>query len=246
MNKKSPAISVTRFGNDELKSNHSFRNTLIMLIAVIVSCVSIVYIMMFFEQSLLRQLYMTKLQPDNNTWVSSLASYWGGILGGLISGMIALGGTFLVIRYYRNADLTNRRLSNQPFLKIDCIQSLLNASVDTDDQNIVIGSNPYLAINCSIKNIGKSFAQTITVNSGTTIGGKKYIKTFEVGMAIKDFGISVPHCEGNYEIFLTFFDSYMNEYAQSFEIDIYKNNDADGFLVEITSNYPQLISTKMR
>lgn len=40
----------------------------------------------------------------DSTWIGSLASYWGGIIGGMISGTLAFIGVFYTIRYYKESD----------------------------------------------------------------------------------------------------------------------------------------------
>lgn len=41
---------------------------------------------------------------QEETRAASVASYWGGIIGGAVSGMLAFLGVFYAIRYYKESD----------------------------------------------------------------------------------------------------------------------------------------------
>ena len=54
----------------------------------------------------------------DSTWIGSLASYWGGIIGGMISGTLAFIGVFYTIRYYKESDEQKEKAAIQPFLNV--------------------------------------------------------------------------------------------------------------------------------
>ena len=66
-------------------------------------------------------MYIAKLAINDtidSTWIGSLASYWGGILGGMISGTLAFIGVFYTIRYYKESDEQKEKAAIQPFLNV--------------------------------------------------------------------------------------------------------------------------------
>ncbi len=51
-------------------------------------------------------------------WISSLASYWGGVIGEVISGVLALLGVFYAIKYYKESDEQKEKSLIQSFLLV--------------------------------------------------------------------------------------------------------------------------------
>ena len=100
---KSFEINMKRFGKNQSKKKKSkWKNVIIpsvLLIIIFVGCA--------YKVENLIQSSVVKLSVDNDvnaTWIGSLASFWGGILGGIFSGIIAVFGVFYTIRFTREAD----------------------------------------------------------------------------------------------------------------------------------------------
>ena len=113
-------ISINRFGRDQLQ-----RKKKKWLIPVIIGLVLIAtFIFLAIKGEDLIRSNIVKLSVDNDanaTWIGSLASYWGGILGGIFSGAIAIFGVFYTIQFTREADRNKERQSIQPFLNIKIV-----------------------------------------------------------------------------------------------------------------------------
>ena len=100
---------IKRFGllhnpkKDKKKRNKIMRQIIIFL------CVFIILAALLaigFE--MLMRNYITHLTVTdalNSTWIGSLASYWGGIIGGIFSGAVAFLGVFYTIKYYKKREL---------------------------------------------------------------------------------------------------------------------------------------------
>lgn len=90
---KNSTIRITRFGQNQIKKKNKKWIKAIVLIATI--AVLIFAVSLKIEDII--RCSIEKLSVDNDanaTWISSLASYWGGILGGIFSGIIAIFGVF--------------------------------------------------------------------------------------------------------------------------------------------------------
>ena len=61
---------------------------------------------------------------QEETWAASVASYWGGIIGGAFSGILAFLGVFYTIRYYKDSDEQKERAAVQPFLMVELSSDL--------------------------------------------------------------------------------------------------------------------------
>ena len=187
-----------------------------------------------------------------STWTSSLPSYWGGIIGGMISGLIALIGTFLIIRYYKKSDTNNKIAENCPFIKIEkqaCSTSI--PSGQTQLFSLGKGKNR-LYIQFSLNNIGKGYAQTLAYYDGTNIGGKKFSYTLEAGKLFdRKFLVEILYnnddtIECSYAIM--FLDCFGNEYLQEYRFteNTYEIKEQNVKMVEIESFYPKLTSQRLK
>lgn len=248
--KQRQSMHITRFGKDMTpKSNAilkvgSFLVIILTLFAVIVASIKI-------EEVILRPVYSTQFGEESvGSWISSLGSYWGAIIGGILSGAISLLGIVLTIRYYRNSDIEKNRLAIQPFLKMN----FQSTSKDDSPQGVLFSkaetNQEKLRVRCSIKNIGRGFAQVITFNDGTNIGGIAYEKTIEAAEEIGDFIFIVPYYNFEFSLYLTFFDEYMNEYIQTFDIRVEPEKTIDEYgnkmhCLDVTSNYPQVLKSRL-
>ena len=89
---------------------------------------------------------VAELSVDNDAnaaWIGSLASYWGGILGGIFSGIIAVIGVFYTIQFTREADRRKERQGIQPFLNVKIVSKPSGGSIKqfkiADDPKYVDG-----------------------------------------------------------------------------------------------------------
>lgn len=232
-------IEMTRFGRNEIKKPNLKRKTLIVFLTVLIP-ILVIILSNWFEHIFLQKWYLEGAESIEQTWLSSLASYWGGIIGGLVSGAISLVGIIITINYYRKNDIKNRSLDHQPFLKIN-IETKDNFSstrlFDLGEQN-----KGKVNVNCIIKNIGRGFAQTLTYNYGATIGGCSYNKTICIGDTVKGFSFGIPNEDGEYNFRIAFFDEFMNEYIQEYVITAKANTSSNLPDTELISYYPQVIA----
>lgn len=156
--------------------------------------------------------------PINSTWIGSLASYWGGIIGGLISGVLAFFGVFYTIKYYKESDAQKEKAAIQPFLLVTLctdkdarIGFTLGAkeTEETATKEIVV----------TIKNIGNGFANTLVIHTGFNFGGQAYHKVISVGESEFVFFRVDPDVLANGVPFaIQYIDSMRNEYIQEYEI----------------------------
>ena len=241
--KQKKGISITRFGRDELAKKKKPIGIFGYFLIGLPIVVFIVFAALFIEQSILRSAYVCQFAEQQSTWVASLPSYWGGIIGGLVGGSISFLGIAITIKYYRNADIENRRLNIQPFL---VIQSETTKSFTGSKKPLFSFENASeVFVKCMITNIGRGFALIITYNDGSIAGGYSYRHTLQKDCAIKDFVFCVPNKDCEHTFYIQFMDEYMNEYIQSFNIIVKKNNN-DLPKVTINPDFPQVIENAMK
>ena len=243
-------IRITRFGKD-MAPTSNIRSKIFLLFVVALALFGIIVASIKIEEVILRPIYTVQFGAESvDSWISSLGSYWGAIVGGILSGTVSLIGIMLTIRYYRNSDTEKNRLAIQPFLKM----SYKSTSNDESPQGVLFSkaeaSQEKLRVQCSIKNIGRGFAQVLTFNDGSNIGGIAYVKTIEAAEKISDFIFIAPHCDCEFGLALTFSDEYMNEYIQTFDVSIEPEKTTDEYgnkinYIDITSNYPQVLKSRL-
>ena len=115
-------VTVKRFGlpynpqKDKKKKNKIIRHIVWFLIAFI----AISVLLTLAVEALIRESVAKLAVNDtiDSAWIGSLASYWGGIIGGMISGMLAFIGVFYTIRYYKESDEQKEKAAIQPFLNV--------------------------------------------------------------------------------------------------------------------------------
>lgn len=168
----------------------------------------------------------------DSTWIGALASYWGGIIGGAISGVFAFLGVFFTIRYYKESDEQKEKAAIQPFLLVTVGANKNTASgfelgPKSDEKKAT------KEIKVTIKNIGNGFAKTLVVHTGFNVGGMAYNKVISVGEAEYLFFRADPDdlaeglCFG-----IQYIDAMRNEYIQ--EYMIIENHG----LIDIECGYP--------
>ena len=171
----------------------------------------------------------------NSTWIGSLASYWGGIIGGAISGVFAFWGVFFTIRYYKESDEQKEQAAIQPFLLVTMgadkdIASGFELGPKSDEKKAT------KEIKVTIKNIGNGFAKTLVVHTGFNFGGIAYNKVISVGESEYLFFLADPKdlpkglCFG-----VQYIDAMRNEYLQEYTI-----TENHGH-IDIECGYPGLL-----
>jgi len=108
------SIRVDRFGIPiEFKSKQIISKIMLLAVLIILLVVTTVGILEMIKNSING---LTVTDDLNATWISSIASYWGGIIGGILSGTLTVIGVIVTIRYYRDSDAKKRRIEYMPFL----------------------------------------------------------------------------------------------------------------------------------
>lgn len=204
-------------------------------------------------QSILQNAFVVDLA----TWTSSLPSYWGGVLGGIISGSISFLGVALTIKYYREAARSDNRLKHMPFIHIDLKQAKNAKIEDGADEYIIekrsryyeVDANNAIEVDLVLENIGNGFASTLVLHLGKTMGGESYQKIIKVGkkenLQLKFYLGDAQHAF-DISFSLQYVDSMTNEYIQEYTI---KCKNILGYtsvadikeLISIESGYPQFI-----
>lgn len=116
----------------------------------------------------------------DSTWIGSLASYWGGIIGGLISGVLTFFGVFYTIRYYKESDEQKEKAAIQPYLLVT-VGSNKDSKGGFELGPQSVKKKATKKIEVIVKNIGNGFAKTLVIHTGFNIGGMAYNKVISVG-----------------------------------------------------------------
>ncbi len=249
MIKKGTSYIEQRFGQIvKPRKKHLFVKIITISLALVIIILISVGIQCFLEKSFVKDL---------TTWTSSLPSYWGGIIGGIISGSISFLGVFLTIRYYRNSDLAKSRIAHMPFINIKLIRAESVRLVKSTDDKIIevpsrfyeIDKNKVVVIDLQLENIGNGFANTLVIHHNNNIGGKSYRKLIKVGdkekLQLKFYLDDAKHAL-EISFGLQYVDAMTNEYIQVYNVKC--RNDL-GFakledikeLISIENGYPEFI-----
>ena len=96
-------VEMHRFGKpyDPGKEKRKKKNALFGVLVFLIIAVVIVALASIEVEIIIRR-YIILGQEE--TWTASVASYWGGIIGGVVSGILAFLGVFYTIRYYKESD----------------------------------------------------------------------------------------------------------------------------------------------
>lgn len=178
-------IKMYRFGKPyEIgKERRTKRNALVGVLVLLFIAILLVVIVSIVMEVAIRHWVVP---GQEETWAASVASYWGGIIGGAVSGILAFLGVFYTIRYYKESDAQKERAAVQPFLMVELGQDpkhnnlrkgfgLGDRTEDKEKQQTI-----YVAI----KNIGHGFAKTLVIHTGFNIGGLALTKSSLLGTAL--------------------------------------------------------------
>ena len=240
---KNDKISVKRFGQDQLQKK---KKKWIKPIVIGLVLIAIFAFLTLKGEDLIRS-NIVKLSVDNDanaTWIGSLASYWGGILGGVFSGVIAIFGVFYTIQFTREADRNKERQSIQPFLNVKIVAPPSGVAVKqfkiADEPKYVDGKaeQSFYPIYLSITNIGNGFANTLTFGTGENLTGLSYKEVFTINETkVVKLDVQTYKMSKGVSFFIWFADSMTNEYIQYYEL----KRDSSGTGYNLDVGYPNLI-----
>ena len=229
-------IEMKRFGKSFEPGNEKRkkRNALLGVLVFLLVAIAVVALVSISIEAAIRHCVVL---GQEETWAASVASYWGGIIGGVVSGILAFLGVFYTIRYYKESDAQKERAAVQPFLLVELGQdprhepstgfSLGDRTDDKEKQK---------TINVTIKNIGNGFAKTLVIHTGFNVGGHAFNKVINVGdNAYTFFVLNKDNLQGGVSFSLQYIDSMTNEYIQEYTIKSKYST------IEIECGYPQLL-----
>jgi hypothetical protein len=240
---KKDKINITRFGQDQLRKRKK-KWIKPVIIGIVLTAI---FAFLALKSEDIIHTNIVKLSVDNDanaTWIGSLASYWGGILGGIFSGTIAIFGVFYTIQFTREADRNKERQSIQPFLNVKIVAPPSGGTVKqfkiADEPKFIDGKAEQLfyPIYLSITNIGNGFANTMTFGTGENLTGLSYKEVFTINETkVVKLDVQTYKMSKGVSFFIWFADSMTNEYIQYYEL----NRDSSGTGYELDIGYPNLI-----
>ena len=159
-------VTFKRFGlpyNPQKDKKNKNKNKIIRhIVWFLIAFIAISVLLTLVVEALIR-ISIAKLAINDtidSTWIGSLASYWGGIIGGMISGTLAFIGVFYTIRYYKESDEQKEKAAIQPFLNVTM------ASGGKATRGFFLGKSKenkkkQLQVNVNIKNIGNGWKKIL-------------------------------------------------------------------------------------
>lgn len=248
---KNNKIYSQRFGIPiERKGKHWCRMILLIIFLLGLLCALTIGVQNFIQRSIEKLAVTNDL---NATWIGSLASYWGGIIGGIISGALTVVGVILTIKYYRDSDAIKSRIEHMPFLMVE-----VNGYTDKKTDDSIIGGVKIYEINSKsinndileekklyyrirFRNIGQGFANTLVIYTGDNFGGIAYNELIQVnGNGEFCFEIHASKNMSGDEINfgVRYIDCMTNEYTQLYKIQWKSQNLND---IKLENGYPNFI-----
>ena len=229
-------VEMHRFGKpyDPGKEKRKKKNALFGVLVFLIIAVVIVALASIEVEIIIRR-YIILGQEE--TWTASVASYWGGIIGGVVSGILAFLGVFYTIRYYKESDAQKERAAVQPFLMVELgqdpkreLRTGYSLGASTDDKE------KQKTIHVAIKNIGHGFAKILVIHTGYNTGGMAFNKVITVGdCAYTFFVLNKDNLKEDMSFALQYIDSMTNEYIQEYTVKMEHGN------IDIECGYPQLL-----
>jgi hypothetical protein len=236
------SLEISRFGINQLK--HKKKKWIKLFIIGIVIIALLAFASVKCEEMIRCNISKLSVNNDANAiWIGSLASYWGAIIGGIFSGIIAVFGVFYTIRFTRDTDRKKERQSIQPFLNVEIVGKssetikiiqIADESEYVDEKSI----QEFCPIYLSITNIGNGFANTLTFGTGENLTGVSFKEVFTVNQK-KEILLNVQtyKIQKGIKFFIWYADSVTNEYVQYYELK--QNVNGTGFYLDV--GYPEVI-----
>ena len=214
-------VTFKRFGlpyNPQKDKKNKNKNKIIRhIVWFLIAFIAISVLLTLVVEALIR-ISIAKLAINDtidSTWIGSLASYWGGIIGGMISGTLAFIGVFYTIRYYKESDEQKEKAAIQPFLNVTM------ASGGKATRGFFLGKSKenkkkQLQVNV---NIGNGFANTLVVHTGANSGGLAFNNVIAVGESIDlFFMVDEDELKEGLHFGIQYIDSMRNEYIQEYDM----------------------------
>ena len=229
-------IEMKRFGKSFEPGNEKRkkRNALLGVLVFLLIAIAVIVLVSISIEAAIRHCVVL---GQEETWAASVASYWGGIVGGAFSGILAFLGVFYTIRYYKESDAQKERAAVQPFLMVELgqdpkreLRTGYSLGAGTDDKE------KQKTIHVAIKNIGHGFAKTLVIHTGYNTGGMAFNKVITVGdCAYTFFVLNKDNLKEDMSFALQYIDSMTNEYIQEYTVKMEHGN------IDIECGYPQLL-----
>lgn len=242
-------IRIERFGiettgNKRRKKKNKWIKRIVYTVIILVPMCILAFGMQTFIHDSIEKLSVTN--NLNSIWIGSLASYWGGIIGGIISGSFTFFGVVWTIKYYRDSDAEKSRLECMPFLAIETIEqtSFVNESLRYKITSNKLNNNSnkqILYLKLKLTNIGQGFANTLAVYTGENFGGIAYNQLIQVNHS-SNLELEIHTVKGIFEgeisFDISYVDSRTNEYIQTYTIQLNNQNINTS---KIKNGYPSFI-----
>jgi hypothetical protein len=232
-------VEYKRFGlpfnpRKEKNAKNKISKQIIMILCIFV----IIAASLSFAFMVAIRKYITILHINDtldSVWISSLASYWGGIIGGLFSGCLAFLGVFFTIKYFKASDAKKEKAAIQPFLLVTVgTNNVPGLGFELGPQ--YDGKNATKEIKVTIANIGNGFGKTLVIHTGFNFGGLAYNKVITVGESESLFFKADPKAiQNGLDIGIQYIDAMRNEYIQEYHIT--ENHGQ----IDIECGYPRFL-----
>lgn len=248
---KKNKIDIQRFGIlIKRKGKHWCKTILLIIILLGVICAMTLGMQTFIQNSIEKLAVTDDL---NATWIGSLASYWGGILGGIISGLLTCVGVVWTIKYYRDSDAIKSRVECMPFLMIEmkgCTDKKTDSSVtggvtiykiNSTAINNSTSEEKILYYRIKLRNIGRGFANTLVIYTGENVGGIAYNELIQVndsGEFCFETHTSKNILGDEINFAVRYIDCMTNEYSQFYTIQ-WKSQDFND--IKLDNGYPHFL-----
>lgn len=248
---KKNSIYVRRFGIlSKGKAKHLVKTVLVIAFLLVGICLATIKVQNVIQDSVGKLAVANDL---NAAWIGSVASYWGGIIGGLISGILTVIGVALTIKYYKDSDASKSRIEHMPFLMAE-VKDYTDKKID----NIITGGVEILKINSisisnrtndnlknrifcyrvKLRNIGQGFANTLVIYTGETVGGNAYNKVIEIKDSTEfcfEVYSSKDVINDEIKFGVCYIDCMTNEYNQFYSIKWESKNPGNA---KLENGYP--------
>ena len=238
------SIQEERFGlkiKKEKKGNwKQFVRILILVVAV---CAVVLTIQSLIKDNV-ESLAVTN--DLNSTWISSVASYWGGVVGGVISGTLTIVGVVWTIKYYKDSDSSKTRVEHMPFLMFELKEIFETGDENRKGETIYTidrsGESEIETVLCRMKisNIGRDFASVLVLHTGENLSGVMYHELLKAGDS-KEVGLKILYDKNidkkEISFGIQYIDCMRNEYIQKYSLCW--SDDINDMRIE--QGYPQFV-----
>ena len=249
-------IEESRFGKKNKNKKRNICKYIILYIVFVIIALAIAVAVVNFINCSFNNLQVK--DSLTSTWLGSVASYWGGVIGGIISGTFTVVGVILTIRYYRQSDSKKERIKHMPFITADIIERKHISTEKIDLSKAILVTNPNTKENDKgtnqtlfrivFENIGAGFAHTLIINTGDTLGGTEFSKLIKISteksnnsveIEIKAYNKEIDSNDANFA--LRYIDCMTNEYIQIYSIQKSYSFQSRKYKYSIRSGYPTFI-----